>query len=194
MIDRKYKDSVERSLARMENLSAGELAKFIFENDPPPVGWCMDVYIADGELYTSDYYSTGTIIQYEPDVFVILSLDNRQGDLDPTEAYDIGTNWLLSDKFIEKYRDQYLKAFNLSTDNINEEEMHRYIWEECMTEEEQEEEIQKMTEFYWLGDDNTWSWLQWYIEDATKKIENELERIEEQEREEEENEEEEYEL
>jgi len=57
----------------------------------------------------SDYYSTGTIIQYDPDVFVIISLNNSQVELDPTEAYDVGTSWDLSDDLIEKNFENYLK-------------------------------------------------------------------------------------
>jgi len=88
-----YKESLQKSLARLESLSADKLAQFIFDNNPPPVVVYGRLY-ADGELYTSDYYSTGTIIQYDPDVFVIISLNNSQGELDPTEAYDVGTSWI----------------------------------------------------------------------------------------------------
>jgi len=181
MIDMEYKESLQQSLARLESLSADKLAQFIFDNNPPPVGWCMDVYIADGELYTSDYYSTGTIIQYEPDVFVILSLNNSQGELDPTEAYDVGTSWDLSDEFVEKYFENYLKDFNTNSHAINIEKMQKYIWEECMTEEEKEEEIQKMTEFYWLSDYDTQDWLQVFLEGTIKEIKQKLGEIEKEE-------------
>jgi len=181
MIDMEYKESLQKSLARLESLSADKLAQFIFDNNPPPVGWCMDVYIADGELYTSDYYSTGTIIQYEPDVFVVISLNNSQGELDPTEAYDVGTSWDLSDEFVEKYFENYLKDFNTNSHAINIEKMQKYIWEECMTEEEKEEEIQKMTEFYWLGDYDTQNWLQVFLEGTIKEIKQELGEIEKEE-------------
>jgi len=174
MIDMEYKDSLQKSLAKLESLSADKLAQFIFDSNPPPVGWCMDVYIADGELYASDYYSTGTIIQYEPDVFVILSLDNRRGELDPTEAYDVGISWDLSDEFVEKYRDRFPR-------DLRRDELQYRIWTECMTEEEKEEEIQKMTEFYWLSDYDTHNWLEESIKETIREIEKELEEIEKEE-------------
>lgn len=197
IIDRKYKDSLERSLARMENLSVAELANFILENNPPPVGWCMDIYVANGELHASGHYTTGTVFQYEPDVFIIASPDNRQGNFDPTKTYNIGTNWLLSNKFIEKYRDRYLGTFNeegiykyisgewtsidFSAEDINIEKMHKYIWEACMTKEEKEEEMRRMTKFRWLSNKDTLDWLGWCIEDTIRKIKEELEKIKEQE-------------
>lgn len=124
MIDRGYRNSLVETLDTLEDLDAGKLAQSII-NNPPPRSWCMDVYIADGDLYASDYYSTGTTIKYEPDVFMIACFDNRQGDIDPTKTYDIGTSWQLSDKFIKKYHDQYLKEIS-GTKNINE------IYEEDM--------------------------------------------------------------
>ncbi len=63
----------------------------------------MDVYVVDGDLCASDHYSNGLAVKYEPDVCIIMSLDNRRGELDPVKAYDIGTSWDLSDKFVEKY-------------------------------------------------------------------------------------------
>jgi len=59
--------------------------------------------------------------------------------------------------------------------------MQKYIWEECMTEEEKEEEIQKMTEFYWLGDYDTQNWLQVFLEGTIKEIKQELGEIEKEE-------------
>lgn len=50
-----------------------------------------------------------------------------------------------------------------------------------MTEEEKEEEIQKMTEFYWLGDYDTQNWLQVFLEGTIKEIEQELGEIEKEE-------------
>jgi len=181
MIDIEYKNSLQRSLAKLERLSVDEFARFILNNNPPPVGWWMDVYVVDGELCVSDYYSTSTAIKYEPDVCVIMSLDNSRGELDPAKAYDIGTSWDLSDKFIEKYFGNYLEQFNVDNSNINIEKMQKYIWETCMTKEEKEEEIQKMTEFYWLNDEDNRDWLQECIKQATREIERELEEIEKEE-------------
>jgi len=106
-----------------------------------------------------------------------MSLDNRRGELEPTKAYDIGTSWDLSDKFIEKYFGNYLEKFNSDRSDINIEKMQKYIWNNCMTKEEKEEEIQKMTEFYWLNDKDNRDWLQECIKQATREIERELEEI-----------------
>jgi len=59
--------------------------------------------------------------------------------------------------------------------------MQKYIWEECMTEEEKEEEIQKMTEFYWLSDYDTHDWLQVFLEGTIKEIKQKLGEIEKEE-------------
>jgi len=59
--------------------------------------------------------------------------------------------------------------------------MQKYIWEECMTEEEKEEEIQKMTEFYWLGDYDNQNWLQVFLEGTIEEIKQKLGEIEKEE-------------
>jgi len=59
--------------------------------------------------------------------------------------------------------------------------MQKYIWEECMTEEEKEEEIQKMTEFYWLSDYDTHNWLQVFLEGTIEEIKQKLGEIEKEE-------------
>ena len=74
-----------------------------------------------------------------------------------------------------------MKEFNTDGRTINIEKMQKYIWEECMTEEEKEEEIQKMTEFYWLSDYDTHNWLEESIKETIREIEKELEEIEKEE-------------
>lgn len=64
-------ESLQRSLEVLNNLNGVDLARMIWEQGPPPVGWGMDVYIRNGEIYFTDYYTVGTIIEYEPDVVVI---------------------------------------------------------------------------------------------------------------------------
>ena len=80
-------ESLKNSLEALNNLSAGHLAHKIFTYGPPPVGWAMDVYIRNGEIYFSDYYTGGTVIEYEPDEVLIATLDNTHGTLEPDENY-----------------------------------------------------------------------------------------------------------
>ena len=72
-------ESLQRSLEVLNNLNGADLASMIWEQGPPPVGWAMDIYMSNGEIYFTDYYTAGTIIEYEPDVVVIARLDNRLG-------------------------------------------------------------------------------------------------------------------
>lgn len=166
--------SLSESLKKLMELKEDELAEMIVKEGPPPIGFCMDVYIKNGEIKFTDYYTTGTIMEFEPDEFVIVGLDNRQGGLDPTDIYDVGANWDLSEKFIEKYFNTYLKEFGVDPEDVDDKEMQEYIWEECMTEEEKEEEIQEMVKYFWLGEIDNLKWLCDCIEETIQEIEDEL--------------------
>jgi len=104
-------ESLKNSLEALNNLSAGHLAHKIFTYGLPPVGWCLDVYMRNGEIYFSDYYTGGTVIEYGPDEVLTATLDNTHGDLEPDENYTVGDTWELPEEIIEKYRDRFPQRF-----------------------------------------------------------------------------------
>ncbi len=160
-------ESLKNSLEALNNLSAGHLAHKIFTYGLPPVGWCLDVYMRNGEIYFSDYYTGGTAIKYEPDEVLIATLDNTHGDLEPDENYAVGDTWELREEIIEKYRDRFPR-------DLRRDELQYRIWTECMDLSEKEEEYQRMADFFWHGEYETFAWLGDRIEEAINEIEARL--------------------
>jgi len=160
-------ESLQRSLEVLNNLNVGDLASMIWEQGPPPIGWAMDVYIRNGEIYFTDYYTTGTTIEYGPDEVLITTLDNTQGELDPTEVYTVGDTWLLPEEIIQKYSDQ-------CSPEMRRDELENFIWDMCMTEEEKKAEVLRMLEYFALYEIETLNRLQDCIDDAIKEIQTRL--------------------
>ena len=163
-------ESLKNSLEALNNLSAGHLAHKIFTYGLPPVGWCLDVYMRNGEIYFSDYYTGGTVIEYGPDEVLTATLDNTHGDLEPDENYTVGDTWELPEEIIEKYRDRFPR-------DLRRDELQYRIWTECMDLSEKEEEYQRMADFFWHYEYEcfiTFAWLGDRIEEAINEIEARL--------------------
>ena len=131
------------------------------------MGWCLDVYIRNGEISFTDYYTTGTTIEYEPDEVLIATLDNTHGDLEPDENYTVGDTWELREEIIKKYRDRF-------PSDLRRDELQYRIWTECMDLSEKEEEYLRMADFFWHGEYETFAWLGDRIEEAINEIEARL--------------------
>ena len=160
-------ESLQRSLEVLNNLNGVDLARMIWEQGPPPVGWAMDVYMSNGEIYFSDYYTVGTIIEYEPDVVVIATLDNRLRRWDPVEVYTVGYTWELSDELIDKYRGYF-------EEDLPDYVLQYRIWTELAKPEEQDKEYSRMLDWLWHGEYATLEWLNEGIVDAISEIEARL--------------------
>lgn len=160
-------ESLQRSLEVLNNLNGVDLARMIWEQGPPPVGWAMDVYMSNGEIYFSDYYTVGTIIEYEPDVVVIATIDNRLRRWDPVVVYTVGYSWALSDELMDKYRDYF-------EEDLPEWWLQYRIWTELAKPEEQDKEYARMLDWLWHGEHATLEWLYECIVDAISEIEARL--------------------
>ena len=160
-------ESLQRSLEVLNNLNGADLARMIWEQGPPPVGWAMDVYMSNGEIYFSEYYTYGTIIEYEPDIVVIATLDNRHREWDPTRMYTIGDTWELSDELINKYRGYF-------EEDLPDYVLQYRIWTELAKPEEQNKEYARMLDWLWHGEYETLEWLYGCIVDAISEIEARL--------------------
>lgn len=104
MSNNELQESLKRTLEALNELDAETLADMIYKWGPPPAGWALDVYMRNGKVLFTDYYSAGTLLAYEPDEIVITTIDNTQRDWDPTEVYTVGDTWELSDELMDKYR------------------------------------------------------------------------------------------
>jgi len=118
MSNNELQESLKRTLEALNELDAETLADMIYKWGPPPAGWALDVYMRNGKVLFTDYYSAGTLLAYEPDEIVITTIDNTQRDWDPTEVYTVGDTWELSDELVDKYRGYLRRTFLTMSCNI----------------------------------------------------------------------------
>lgn len=133
-----------------------DLSEFILQKGLPPAGWYYDIYVYDGKLHATDCITTGTSIDYAVDEYVIYTVDNRDGELDPFAFYTIGDTWVLSEEIVEKYTKLHPE---LKEEYEDDADLQSVIWEEYMTDDEKEAEWGKAFEYIFTGDEGMYDEL-----------------------------------
>jgi len=59
MSNNELQESLKRTLEALNELDAETLADMIYKWGPPPAGWALDVYMRNGKVLFTDYYSAG---------------------------------------------------------------------------------------------------------------------------------------
>jgi len=172
MSNNELQESLKRTLEALNELDAETLADMIYKWGPPPAGWALDVYMRNGKVLFTDYYSAGTLLAYEPDEIVITTIDNTQRDWDPAEVYTVGDTWELSDELMDKYRGYF-------EEDLPDYELQHRIWTELANPEEQDKEYARMLDWLWHGDDDTYAYLQESVDKATEEARRRLSELKE---------------